>query len=73
MARKNNKKNRRRAAFYGINKFDYEAKENLAKGHLPPVKTPTEKKKEVEPSPGNEWTEAWKPKITVVQATSRKT
>ena len=53
MARKNNKKNRRRAAFYGINKFNYEAKENLAKGHPPPVETLTEKDKEVEPSPGN--------------------
>ncbi len=28
MARKNNKRNRRRAAFYGINLFDYEAREN---------------------------------------------
>ena len=54
MSRKNNKKNRRRAAFYGINKFDYEAKENLAKGHPPLEETPTEKEKEVEPNPGNE-------------------
>ncbi len=53
MAHKNNKRNRRRAAFYGINKFDYEVKENLAKGHPPSVKAPTEKDKEVEPSPGN--------------------
>ncbi len=58
MACKNNKKNRRRAAFYGINKFDYEARENLAKGHLPPVEAPKEKDKEIEPSLGNEWTEA---------------
>ena len=58
MARKNNKKNRRRVAFYGINKFDYEARENLAKGHLLLEKTPTEKDKEVESSPGNERTEA---------------
>ena len=58
MARKNNKKNRRRAAFCGINKFDYEARENLAKGHLPPVETPIEKEKEVEYSLGNEQTEA---------------
>ena len=54
MARKNNKRNRRRAAFYGINKFDYEARENLAKGHPSQAETPTEKEKEVEPSPGNE-------------------
>ena len=58
MARKNNKKNRRRAAFYRINKFDYETRENLAKGHSSPQETPTEKDKEVESSPGNEWTEA---------------
>ena len=58
MARKNNKKNRRRAAFYGINKFDYEARENLAKGYPPPEETPTEKDKEVESSSGNERTEA---------------
>ncbi len=57
MARKNNKRNRRRAAFYEINKFDYEARENLVKGHSPPVETSIEKEKEVECSPGNEWTE----------------
>ena len=54
MARKNNKRNRRRAAFYGINKFDYEARENLTKGHPPPVEVSTEKDKEVELSLGNE-------------------
>ena len=70
MARKNNKKNRRKVAFYGINKFDYEARENLAKGHPLLEEIPTEKNKEVEPSLENEQTEAWKPKITVVQATS---
>ena len=32
MARKNNKKNRRRAAFYRINKFDYEVREKLVEG-----------------------------------------
>ncbi len=53
MARKNNKKNRRRAAFYGISKFDYEARKNLRKGYPPPKKTFTEKDKEVESSPGN--------------------
>ena len=58
MACKNNKKNRRKAAFYGINKFDYETRENLVKGRPPLKETPQEKDKEVEPSPGNEWTEA---------------
>ena len=58
MARKNNKRNRRRAAFYRINKFDYEARENLAKGHPLSEETLTEKDKEVKSSPGNEWTEA---------------
>ena len=58
MARKNNKKNRKRAAFYRINKFDYEARKNLTKGRPPLVEAPTEKKKEIEPSSGNEWTEA---------------
>ncbi len=66
MAQKNNKKNRRRAAFYGINKFDYEVRENLMKEYPPPEETLTEKDKEVEFSPGNEWTEAWAPKIIVV-------
>ncbi len=32
MTRKNNKKNRRRAAFYGISKFNYKAREKLAEG-----------------------------------------
>ena len=54
MTRKNNKKNRRRVAFYGINKFDYEVRENLAKGHPPPEETSIEKDKEVESSSGNE-------------------
>ena len=58
MARKNNKRNRRRSAFYRINKFDYKARKNLAKGHSPPVEAPTEKDKKVESSPGNEWAKA---------------
>ena len=33
MARKNNKRNRRRAAFYRISKFDYEAREKLVEEH----------------------------------------
>ncbi len=32
MARKNNKKNRRRAVFYRISKFNYKIKEKLAEG-----------------------------------------
>ncbi len=32
MAHKNNKRNRRRVAFYEINKFDYEMREKLAEG-----------------------------------------
>ena len=78
MARKNNRRNRRRAAFYGINPFDYEAREKLANGQPPqpppPKETPVEDKdkKIVESSPGNTWTEAWTSKITVVQTTSRK-
>ena len=70
MACKNNKKNRRRAAFYEINKFDYEARENLVKGQLPPKETILEKDKKAELSPENAWTEAWTSKITVVQTTS---
>ncbi len=54
MVRKNNKKNKRKAAFYGINKFDYEARENLAKGYPPSEETPIGKNKEVKSSPGNE-------------------
>ncbi len=72
MACKNNKRNRRRAAFYGINPFDYEAREKLTAGQLPPEKTPKKEEDVVKPSPANEWTEAWTPKITVVQTTSRK-
>ena len=73
MARKNNKRNRRRAAFYGINPFDYEAREKLAAGQPPPVEeTPKKEEDVVKLSPANEWTEAWKPKITVIQTTSRK-
>ena len=58
MAHKNNKRNRRRVAFYGINKFDYEMRENLAKRHPSSEEILTEKDKEIESSPGNEWTEA---------------
>ena len=43
------------------------------KGHPSPAEAPIEKDKEIEPSPGNEWTKAQKPKITVIQVTSRKT
>ncbi len=56
MAHKNNKKNRRRAAFYKINKFDYKVRERLAKGQPSPEETPIEEKV-VEYSPENAWTE----------------
>jgi len=72
MARKNNKKNRRKAAFYEISKFDYETRENLIKGQLPLKEIPREEEKEVEPSPENAWTKAWAPKITIVQTNSQK-
>jgi len=49
---KNNKKNRRRAAFHGINLFDYEVKERLAAGQPPPQETPKEETV-VKLSPGN--------------------
>ncbi len=72
MAQKNNKRNRRRAAFYGINLFDYKTREKLAKGQPPVEETPKKEEEVVKPSPGNEWTEVWTPKITVIQTTSRK-
>ncbi len=53
MACKNNKKNRRRAAFYRISKFDYEIRKNLVKGHPPSKETLIEEKKEVESNPEN--------------------
>ncbi len=72
MACKNNKKNRRRAAFYGISKFDYEARENLAKKQSLLKETSMEKDNEVESSSENAWTEAWTLKITIVQTNSQK-
>ena len=57
MARKNNKKNRRRAAFYEVNKFNYEVRENLVKGQPPLKEIFTEEEKKVESSSGNAWTE----------------
>jgi len=72
MARKNNKKNCRRAAYYHINKFDYEAREKLAEGQLLPKETYTDEKvKVVELRPDYIWNEFWAPTITV-QTTSRK-
>ena len=47
MARKNNKKNRRRAAYYHINKFDYKTREKLTEGQLPPKETYSDKKAKV--------------------------
>ncbi len=71
MTQKNNKRNRRRAAFYRINPFDYETREKLATGQSSPQETPKEETI-VKSSFGNKWTEAWTPKITVVQTTPRK-
>ncbi len=56
MARKNNKKNRRRATFYEISKFDYEAREKLTEGQLSSKEIPT-KEKAIELSPENAQTE----------------
>ncbi len=55
MACKNNKRNRRRVAFYRISKFDYEVREKLAEGQ--PLSQEISQKKVVEYSPGNAWTE----------------
>jgi len=44
---KNNKRNRRRAAYYHINKFNYEAREKLAEGQLPPKETYSNEKVKV--------------------------
>jgi len=52
MVHKNNKKNRRRVAFYEISKFDYEAKKKLAKEQPLPKETPM-KEKAVKSSSGN--------------------
>ena len=53
MAWKNNKKNRRRAAFYGINKFDYKVREKLVAGQILPKEMLTEDKI-VKPSSEND-------------------
>ncbi len=58
MARKNNKRNHRRAAYYHIKKFDYKVREKLAEGQLPLKETYTsEKAKEVELRPNYTWNE----------------
>ncbi len=44
MARKNNKKNKRKAAFYRISKFDYKAREKLAEGQSSLKEIPIEEK-----------------------------
>jgi len=74
MACKNNKRNKRRATFYEINKFDYETREKLVERHLLPkeILTEEEKNKKVKSSPGSAWTKAWAPKITTIQITSQK-
>ena len=56
MACKNNKRNRKRAAFYGINKFNYEAREKLTEGQPLPKETLIEEKV-VKHSLENVWTE----------------
>ena len=56
MARKNNRRNHRRAAYYYINQFDYKAREKLAEGKPSPKEIPQEEK--VEHSPGNAWIKA---------------
>jgi len=70
MARKKNLRNRRRAAFYDVNLFDYDARKRLAEGQPSPQEIP--KEIIVKPNSRNEWTEAWTLKITIVQTTSRK-
>ena len=72
MACKNNKKNKRKVAFYEINKFDYEVREKLARGQPPLKETLTEEEKIVEYSPGNAQTESQTSKITIVQKKSQK-
>ena len=60
MACKNNKRNRRRVAYYHINKFDYEAREKLAEGQSPPKETYSdEKAKVVELRQDYTWNEFW--------------
>ena len=49
----NNKRNRRRAAFYEINPFDYKTREKLTAGQLSPQEIP-KKETVVKPSPENE-------------------
>ena len=64
MSRKNNKKNRRRATFYRISKFDYEMREKLTEGKSLLKEIPQEEK--VEYSSENAWTKAWTSKITII-------
>ncbi len=47
MACKNNKRNRKRAAYYNINKFNYKIREKLAKGQPLPKKTYSSNKAKV--------------------------
>ena len=57
MVYKNNCRNRRRAAFYGINLFNYETKEKLAESKPLPKEILTEEKV-VKANLRNAWTEA---------------
>ncbi len=54
MACKNNRKNRRRAAFYEINKFDYKTREKLAEGQPSLKETLEEERVVVKVSSRNE-------------------
>ena len=47
MARKNNHRNRRRAAYYHINKFDYNVREKMTEGQPPSKETYSKKKAKV--------------------------
>ena len=67
MACKNNKKNKRKEAFYRISKFDYEMRKNLTKEQSLPKETLTKENKKVESSSGNAWTEVWDIQINLRQ------
>ncbi len=73
MACKNNKRNKKRAAFYGINKFDYEMRKKLTEGQLPPKEIYIDKKaKLIEYRSNYQWTKVWTSIITIVQNYSQK-
>ncbi len=66
MAWKNNRRNCKKAAYYHINQFDYEAREKLAEGQPLPKKIYSSKKvKVVELRPDYTWNKFWILIITV--------